>query len=401
VFGCSVGALLISPLGHNWGFIDLAVYRMGASAVLHGAHLYDVRFPGDLAFTYPPFAAVGFTALTVLPLQICEALVTVISLLSLALVMRWALQLTPASHGLTDAQLTRLALVCAAVALWTEPVWSALRYGQVDVIIAALVLFDLSRRDGARAKGVGIGLAAGLKLTPAIFALYLLLTRRTRAAATSLMAFAATAIVGATFLPRDSGQFWSEAVMDPSRVGRIENAANQSLRGGFARVLHSLQVEPLWILTALPIGVVGMALAVRAGRRGEEGQGFALCSVTGLLVSPISWSHHWVLVVPALAICALAAYRRRSRAGLAATALLAVAGVSHVIWWVPVGRRHHAELHLDPAQLLFADTYLLIGVGAVALALVGAIQRARRAPADGGAPVSASGAPPAWSRATG
>jgi len=132
-----------SPLGHHWPFVDLEVYRLGGHAILNGAHLYELLFPGALAFTYPPLSAMAFTLLAPL----------------------------------------RLALLAAAGALWLEPMWSTLHYGQIDLLIAALVLYDLSRPDASRWKGAPIGLATGLKLTPAIFAVYLLLSRRYRAAA--------------------------------------------------------------------------------------------------------------------------------------------------------------------------------------------------------------------------
>jgi alpha-1,2-mannosyltransferase len=367
LYAASILILLASKMGHGWGFVDLAVYRYGAQGVLDGAHLYALRFPGALAFTYPPIAALLFLPLTFVRMAVLEPVVTAGSIVLLPVALGCALRLAPIRDWLSRDGAIRVALLASAVAIWLEPVWTTLRYGQIDLLVAALVLYDLSRPDGARWKGVGIGLATGLKLTPGIFTVYLLLTRRYRAAAVSLGVFAATVAVGFLALPGDSREYWNGAFGDPSRVGRIENAANQSLRGAYARLLHTLDVQPWWLCTATLVGVLGIALAVRAGRRGDEASGFSLCALGALLVSPISWSHHWVLAVPALLLFALGAWRLRSRARLAAAAIAVAVGCSHMIWWVPVNHPPHSELHLDAAQLIFADAYVLLGLAALAL----------------------------------
>jgi alpha-1,2-mannosyltransferase len=378
LYGVSIVAFLASPLGQHWPFVDLSVYRYGGRAILDGSHLYALRFPGALAFTYPPLAALLFTPLAALGMAALKPAITAASFLLLALSLRFALRLRPASSWLSAAQATRMALLAAALALWLEPVWTTLRYGQIDMLIAALVLYDLSRADESRWKGVGVGLAIGLKLTPAIFTAYLLLTRRYRAAATSVAAFATTVVAGFVAVPGDSAEYWGGAFIDPGRVGRIENAANQALRGGYARLLHTVSVEAWWLVTAAVVGVVGMWLAVRAGRRGDDAQGFSLCVLSGLLISPISWSHHWVLAIPALMLFALAAYRRGSIAGLVCAGAAAVVGYSHMIWWVPVNHPRHSELRLDSLQLVYADSYVLVALLALAATATAVVAAARR-----------------------
>jgi hypothetical protein len=364
-------------MGHGWGFVDLAVYRYGAQGVLDGAHLYALRFPGALAFTYPPVAALLLLPLTLLRMAVLEPIVTAGSVVLLPVTLGCALRLAPVRDWLSKERAIRIALLASALAIWLEPVWTTLRYGQIDLLVAALILYDLSRPDGARWKGAGIGLATGLKLTPGIFAVYLLLTRRYRAAAISLGMFATTVAVGFMALPTDSREYWRGAFLDPSRVGRIENAANQSLRGSLARLLHTLDVQLWWLCMAALVGVAGLALAVRAGRRGNDASGFSLCALSALLVSPISWSHHWVLAIPALLLSALGAWRLRSRARSTAVALAIAVGCSHVIWWVPVNHPRHSELHLDAGQLVFADAYVLLGLTALVLAAAEILARQR------------------------
>jgi alpha-1,2-mannosyltransferase len=399
IYGCSILAFLLSPLGHHWPFVDLAVYRYGGRAVLDGAHLYALRFPGLLAFTYPPLAALLFTPLTFLGMAVLKPLITAGSLLLLAVMLRFALGLKPVSDWLTGDQATRLALLAAAAALWLEPMWTTLRYGQIDVLIATLVLYDLSRADSSRSKGVGIGLAIGLKLTPAIFAAYLLLTRRYRAAVTAVAVFLATVAVGFLALPGAAADYWSGAFIDAGRVGRIENAANQTLRGAYARLLHSVTIDAWWLSTAMVVCAVGMWLAVRAGRRGNDAHGFSLCALSGLLVSPISWSHHWVMAIPVLMLFTLEAYRRAWVAGLTFAGIAAAIGYVHMIWWVPVNHPGHSELRLGPLQLAFADAYVLVALIALAaiafVAAAGPMTESVRARGDqvGGSPPSTP-APP-------
>jgi alpha-1,2-mannosyltransferase len=379
IYGGSILVLLLSHLGSGWGFVDLTIYRYGGQAALHGAHLYALRFPGALAFTYPPFAALLFTGLTVPSMAVLRPLLTAGDLLLLPAMLGFALRLAPVSGWLSRSQALRVALLAAAVAIWLEPVWTTLRYSQIDVLIGALVLYDLSRPDGSRWKGAAIGLAIGLKLTPVIFALYLLLSRRYRAAAVSAAAFCGTIATAFVLLPGDSREYWGGAFIDPGRVGRIENAANQSLRGALARLVHSMDVQTAWLCAAVAVGLAGMAMAVAAARRGDEARGFALCALTGLLVSPVSWSHHWTLAVPALLVFALGAYRRGSIVALWGAAAAAALAFSHVIWWVPVNRPLHSELHLGALQLLYADAYVLAGLCALAAAGAGWLMARRTA----------------------
>jgi len=355
-----LAAFLSSPLAAHWSFVDLRVYVGGGQTVLHGGALYDRGITHGLAFTYPPFSALAFTALSTMPLRALTALVTAGNLVLLVAVLRLALTMPPMDRWLVRRERTNVALVAAAVAIWTEPVWSTLRYGQVDLLVTALVVYDLGRADGTRGKGLSVGLAAGLKLTPLIFVLYLALTRSYRAAATALTAFATTVAVGWLALPADAARYWGAAVWDPGRVGRIENAANQSLRGALARVLHTVDVQRYWIASAMVVGFAGLLLAARAGRAGQHAHGFAVCGVTGLLVSPVSWTHHWVLALPGLLAAAVSAVRNRSAPGIAAVAVITAIACSHATW-LP----RHAELALSTTQLWYADAYVLTGLAAL------------------------------------
>ena len=372
-------------------FVDLDVYRMGGASVLHGGRLYQLRL-GGLPFTYPPFAALVFTAVAAVPWGVAVTALTGASVAAFPAALYRLLRLPGPGREPDRGRAWRLALAVAAAAIWLEPARSTLGYGQVDILLAAAVLYDLSLPDASRRKGVVIGLVAGLKLTPAIFAAYLLVTGRRRAAATACAAFAATVAAGFALLPAGSAWFWAGRFASPGRVDPVQDPHNQSLAGALARTMRTAHVLPAWLPLAAVAAVAGLALAAAACRRGDEALGFSLCAVTGLLVSPISWIHHWVIAVPALLVASLAAWRARRAgnavaAGLGAVAITAVA----VIGWAQAAgdTPRSGWLTLPAAALARSVAYVLIGLGVLALAALGLLRK----PARRLAPGSEAGAP--------
>jgi alpha-1,2-mannosyltransferase len=261
-----------------------------------------------------------------------------------------------------------------------------LGYGQINLLIALLIVGDLSRRDAAKSKGALIGLAAGLKLTPLIFVPYLLFSRRRRPAIVALGTFAATAAVGYAALPGDTRRFWGGALfLDSRRVGGCCLPANQSLRGAILRLDPSIGSG--WLLgVAVVVGVVGLFLAVLASRRGDEAMGFSLCATAGLLASPVSWSHHWTLAVPALLLLGLRVYRHRSKPGIVAVGAILLVGYSYLpkLMEKPA---FSSALALPAGWTVASTSYVLIGLVALGLAcahetrlLVAGLPRRRPAP---------------------
>jgi alpha-1,2-mannosyltransferase len=350
-------------------FTDLHVYRMGGEAALRGASLYGLRFAG-LPFTYPPFAAVVLAFFAVLPWAMAATLLTVGSAVALPVMLYLALRLPPVLSWLGTRDAWRLAPAVAAAAIWLEPVRTTLGYGQVDLFLAVGVLYDLSLPDGSRRKGVAIGLAAGFKLTPAIFVVYLLITRRYRAAATAAAVFAGTVIAGLVVMPASSAHYWEGAFLNPGRVSPVQNDENQSLLGAMSRTLHTSHVGGSWLALAIFVALIGLALAARAQRRGNEALGFSLCAITGLLVSPISWTHHWVLAVPALLLACIAINRDRAQnrlakiLGMAAIAAIAITG------WARLAREVPGSdwLHMPALSIVYSEIYVLAGLAALAAA---------------------------------
>ncbi|WP_369200706.1 glycosyltransferase 87 family protein [Streptomyces sp. PU-14G] len=389
--------------------IDLMVYRAEGWTARNGYDLYAMRATyADLPTTYPPFAALLFMPLTLLDVADMRGIATFANLGLLVVLIHLTLRLLGRP---LHAPRTAATLVIAAVAVWCEPVWTTLRYGQINLLLAVLVLWDLTRREGHRWAGVGIGVAAGIKLTPALFAVFLALCglihgcrrmRRTgsaaevwnpwlRQAAVATATFAATVLLAAVLLPRDSRRFWGEALFQSGRVGRTEITDNQSLSGVAARLLHTGDPGALWIAAAVAAAVLGLGAAVAAtlaGRRGlphASAWGAVACAVTALLISPISWSHHWVWCVPLVLLLGAEAHRRASRRWAAAASVTILAFCTYAIWWVPrdADADRAPELAQSGGQMLLSACYPLTGTAFLVLTAVVAL-RALRGRGDGG-----------------
>jgi alpha-1,2-mannosyltransferase len=267
--------------------------------VSHGDDLYGFTVTEwRLPATYPPFAAALFVPTTWLPVPALKA--AFLALNALLLTGLVALSARLASRAAPPLSLPVLC-TATALAVWLEPVFQTLLFGQINLAVTCLVLWDLTRPPRTRATGLALGLATGIKLTPAIFIAYLFLRGRRREAATATAAFIGTVLLGAVLLPSASAEFWTGRLYDTGRVGKAWIVDNQSLQGLIARALHDPSPGLAWALSSAAVGTAGLWLAVRAGAR-QERYGVLLTALTALLVSPISWSHHWVWCVPLLAV---------------------------------------------------------------------------------------------------
>ncbi|GAA1350508.1 mannosyltransferase [Saccharothrix algeriensis] len=332
----------------GWGMIDLKVYWTLAPNLLDD-RLYsiDMPFTADfpLPFTYPPFAALVFLPLSWLPWLAARVLWQVLSLVCLWWLVRTALRLVAAKSGQDwDATWSRRAALWTALALWCEPVRKTLDFGQVNLVLIAGVLAAMTATRQAVA-GLGVGVAAGLKLTPAISSLYFLATRRFAAAAWSAAGFALTAVLGLLASAADSWRYWFELLGAADRVGPVGSAINQSLRGALSRSFgHDVGTSWPWLL-AVAVSAVLVGFALRAATRaGDALAAVVAVQLFGLLLSPISWSHHWVWVVPLVLWIAYGAARRGPLALSLAAAWVLVTGADLItflldrqpsIWEIP------------------------------------------------------------------
>ncbi|WP_433870687.1 glycosyltransferase 87 family protein [Saccharopolyspora sp. CA-218241] len=365
----------ISPHDH----IDGEVYRLGARALLDGKDIYHNLPPTNsglsLPFIYPPFAAILFAPLALLPKMGAVVVIMVVSHLALLATLYVVLG---ASTFLT-AHRERVLLVTAAVlplATVTEPVLETITYAQINLVLMALVAVDCLWRVGSDKKlpyprGMLIGIAAGIKLTPLVFLLFPLLRRDFRLIATALLTFLGTAVLGFLVTFDNARHFWVREIMATSDVSfgpkftgdASTYAGNQSVRS----LLSKLEVPGLTpVFLALSVVVLAIAVLgmVHALRRRDLPTAVVLNGVLGLLVSPISWSHHWVWAIPALVLLIGAAWSRRDHALLLASTLAALLFVMGPHWNVPQGRGR--ELRWNFFEHLIGNAYVYFGLAFLA-----------------------------------
>lgn len=388
-----------SAIALGAGSIDLAVYLRAASDLVAGRDP-NATPPGQLPWLYPPFAAAVYVPLLVLPFPVAAVVVALGSVAALAR----TLHLVLARLGRPE-----LTLIATAAAIATEPVYATLGYGQVNLVLAWLITEGFLGRHRWL-----IGVAAGIKLTPLVFLLPLLVRRRERAATSAVTVFDAgsesrsgggdggtmptsgravgaragarrawpslracgevlgallgTAAVGWVVAPAASAAYWSGLFLEASdRIG-IAYATNQSLSGALWRAAGEGGVPVLTAVLSVAVVLVTAALL----RRPDTDDMLALCvtGMAGLLISPISWIHHWVWILP-LALWLLAHGRRPL--ALAWGILL----VGRVTWWYPSGG--HVEAAHDLLGKLTQDSWTIL-----AMVTLGVLAMARARVPDGG-----------------
>jgi alpha-1,2-mannosyltransferase len=361
-------AIYFVRLGHGIGLgcyrVDLEVYRAGARVLLHGGDLYG-QLPrlGDgqeLPFTYPPFAALSFIPLAVLGYSTANWLLTAATIVGVAASLRCFAASTTGEAG---ARMRRLLPWALPAALLLEPIRSTLTYGQINVLLMALVAVDCLTAAPRWPRGIGVGIAAALKLTPGIFVLFFVLRRDVRSAARAGLSFAACTGAGFALAPRDSLRYWTQVAYQPARIGGISFASNQSILGALARLgLGAPARTWLWLTLCLLVAaltVTGMRGALKAGKVTSA---LWLNAAAGLLISPVSWSHHWVWAAPALLTCLNTTNPNRRRPPtVAVLALLIFAIAPH--WLLPTGGGR--ELHWAWWQQAAGDSYALTGLAAL------------------------------------
>ncbi|SER81503.1 glycosyltransferase 87 family protein [Lentzea albida] len=314
--------VLVRSLGS--GVLDLRVYLAGGEAWLASTGLYTAYFhaPGGLPFTYPPFAAMLFSALTPLPLAAAALLFTALGI------------------GLfTAAARTWAGFGVIALCLLLEPLRVTLDLGQVNLVLLGLVAADCLLPRTPWPRGALVGLAAAIKLTPAVFVLFFLCRKRWKPALTAVATFVACAALA----PGQAKQFWLHAMLDPDRVGGVAYSANQSLRGLFSRLGAP---ESTWIVAA--VAVLALTVVVLPRLR-DDLTALVATAAAGLLISPVSWSHHWVWIAPALVLL-------RGRVRIAVVMVFAVG--PH--WLLPTAGDR--ELAWTWWQHVVGNTYVWLGL---------------------------------------
>lgn len=333
--------LAVAPLVEYWltnqpdqRLVDLDVYRTGGQSILMGRPVYDTLTPPPqlLPFTYPPLGAVLAMPLAMLPWPVAQWAWTVILYVALAITVAYAFR--PLFARLRTSARYRWAvplsagLLVAALA-YVMPMRDQVRFGQVGIILVAMCAADCLKPDGGRLpRGVLIGLAMAVKLTPGVFVIYLWMTGRRRAALTAVGTAAGVTLATLLLLPGDWVDYWFGALFSSDRLGANTGTTNQALRGMLMRTyLPGPIVTVLWIGCVAAVVYFGFRGARRLSLTGQETAGTAVTGLLSVAVSPVSWIHHLTWVVLAIgAVTGEARNRRR----------LIAAGITYVFFVVPV-----------------------------------------------------------------
>jgi alpha-1,2-mannosyltransferase len=379
--GVAVALALAGATGHQ---IDFDIYRMGAGHVF-GRDLYAVRLSRDLMggspgmhFTYPPFAALLFVPFSWLPVTAGQVAWSLLNLSALFGVLVLSIRAArPQWSRRTACGIAALALLPA---LRLDPAALTLALGQVNIVIVLLVMADLTRAPlaGTRRlpRGIGVGIAAAVKLTPLIFIPFLLLTRQFRAAATASGTFLLCSLGTVAVAPHSSWLYWSKEIFDDRRSGNLRYISDQNLASALQRFTGGPAAPLLVGLLAALFACGGLALAAWAYRASSPLLGIVVCAATGLIISPVSWVHHYVWVVPLLAWLALAT--DRPPAGRWWALGLAVLLWAAPVWWVPDVQTGYG----GPLVLLAGNSFFLAMVAFLVLIAALLAHRARSSPPE-------------------
>lgn len=348
--------------------LDLTVYLRGGESVLDGAdQVYSTPY-GLLPFTYPPFAAALFSLFTLLPSGIMTLALTAASYAGLYVLVALLWRRSP--------RLARIPVeIPFVLAALMEPVASTIDLGQIDLVLAAMVLFDLTY-SRERFKGYLLAIAICVKVTPAVFLILLVLKRDWATLKRVVLACSALTILPVLVIPHSWVDFWFNAIWNAERVGGVAFVGNQSLNGLVWRAAGPGGSK--WLVALL--SAAALAAVVFSARRlidSDMHGAVIIVSIGGLLVSPISWSHHWVWIVPftiwLLHLCITpsskdGAAQRWLRVGaIVLGASWTLCTLSHFLWIAPAG--NDIEYTSPLLVKLVADSYVILGAASIAFTL--------------------------------
>lgn len=323
----ALAVFVLAAYSARRGFFDVGVYQGAVKYwFLDHGQLYEYRRPTTVAgvaypFTYPPFAALVLSPLVLVGWHTCIVLSVVVNVAACAVVVYRLVGPVIRRHGWS--RWYGFALAGCLLALF-EPVRETIAFGQVNLVLLVLVLVDARLLQRAsRFAGIGIGVAAAIKLTPVVFVGYLLVAGHRRAAAVAAATVAGATLLAAGLLSGPSHVYWTEVLWNTDRVGDAGQVANQSLWGALLR-LDPHADRRLWVAVVAVVLAVWALRVRRAAAAADVPAGVALTGVAACLLSPVTWVHHLVWLLPALTVLAArglpATGRRRWRLAAAAVA---------------------------------------------------------------------------------
>jgi len=303
VVAVAVAYLIYTHLGSHHNQYDLKIYYNAVRYWLDGNSIYDYSQPdpvnNSLGFTYPPIAAIAMAPMVVLPIGVV-VVVTFLAIIVCNTVLAYLY--TRERISLPRFQMLIVSGVVSALSFCLLPIGQNVGFGQINVFLALLVVADILVLGRRRSRwfGVGIGLAMALKLTPGIFLLYLVLSKKWRALAVSVVTAVAAVIVSGIVSFSDTVEYYTRLVWESDRIGVMDNTANQSINGFIARIVSpDNPSKAVWAAcSVIVIGIAGWRIK-KAAVHQDTLAAITLTGFLGALVSPVSWLHHIVWVLPA------------------------------------------------------------------------------------------------------
>ncbi len=280
---------LIDPTG-----LDLKVYREGGLALLNNpSSLYDpilgpVNDPG-LPFTYPPFAALIFVPIAVLPFWLSEALAMAASLIVTVFVAQDLAQRIASKWRSLEPYVTTLTL--SSLFVVSGPFRDTLWFGQINILILGACYLTFVKFKSLTPFAIAVGIFAGIKLTPIAFLILPLAMMQWRAMFLGIATFVGTQVIGLLFSFQNTVHYWTEVLRDPTRVGNLSYLDNVSIQAVIDRFSLS---QGVWFVAALAVGVSFIVLLWKLYPLLDRAALIGVASACPLLVSPVSWAHHWV-----------------------------------------------------------------------------------------------------------
>lgn len=423
---CLLGATYPQMYGKDYKLpqhFDVYVYWYALNNWFNGNSLYDWYALPDYKmypFTYPPFGAWSLSPLTWFDYETAARLMIMAIALQTAVIVALIGRSLGWSWGSAFAIAPWAAIV---IEQCLEPFNQSVGFAQVNTAMMALVMIDVAAPDSWKGRGVASGLAAAIKLTPAIAILIFLLRRQWRSAITMVVTSVTVTLLSWIISPSESARFFFDAMWDPQRAGDAYYTSNQNLKGFVARALPENAWSITWAIAVVLalVAAVWLCLRIQAAATSVVTPHVIFDAVTtpyavelaasdavaapnavatspaspvlpenlatlltaavimtlGLLVSPITWSHHWVWGLATVVVLIVVALRLKSLA-LMGTAL--VQGVLLIMaphWWFPYGQVN--ELHWNVAEQLVGSSYTLAAIASgVALAWALPVQATAR-----------------------
>jgi alpha-1,2-mannosyltransferase len=325
--------------------LDLQVYRGAGHLLYAGVNPFDTRFTAArLPFTYPPFALMILSPFSFGPIGVVETIWWLLSAAALVTTLYLFLEAerrgtarVRAEHDENVAHWRSFAIAAALggiACLALEPLRSNIDYGQVNFGLMLLVAFVATRPE-SRWRGTLIGVAAAVRLTPIVYLAIFAFRRDWRSLLRGVGTLSAATLVGWVVLPSESSLYWFHEAGNSGRTGGVTSRSNQSWYGLLNRQPFHGSFWGWAVLGALTVGC-GLFVAKRSSARGRISETIMALALTELLVSPVSWSHHWswVAIAP---IVVVSLWKRHRMVAWALIVILAIAALEPYWWFYPRG----------------------------------------------------------------